>query len=103
MTDTKEKRAEVKATIRKVRKERGPDLDLAREGHKPVLALRRQIVKLLEDGPATVPALAAEVDAPTDDVLWHLMAMRKYGLLVEGEQDGGYFQYELVTETEEGE
>jgi predicted transcriptional regulator len=60
--------------------------------------IRRGITRSLQEGPKTVPAIAENTDLPAHQVLWHVMAMKKYGLLRETEMDGQYFQYELVKE-----
>jgi len=56
---------------------------------------RKRIGEALKGGPKTVPALAAETGLPSQDVLWHLMAMKRYGELVEAGQAGDYFAYAL--------
>lgn len=56
---------------------------------------RKRIGEALKGGPKTVPALAAETGLPGQDVLWHLMAMKRYGELVEVGQAGDYFAYGL--------
>ncbi len=56
--------------------------------HQPILAV-------LADGPLTVPEIAAALDRPTDEVVYWVMGMRRYGHLVEIEDadDDGYFRY----------
>jgi hypothetical protein len=48
----------------------------------------------------TVPEIAAAADLPSDKVLWYVTALRKYGQVVEGDQDGGYFRYLLDAATQ---
>ena len=57
--------------------------------------IRRRIVEALGQAPRTVPELAAATDLPSHEVLWHLMAMKKYGKIVEGEARGDYYEYAL--------
>ncbi len=52
----------------------------------------------LREGPLTVPELAHNVDLPTDEVLWYVMGMKKYGKVAEADQADGYFKYRLVDE-----
>ena len=56
---------------------------------------RKKIIQALEDGPKTVPEVAKATAMPSHEVLWKLMGMKKYGLVVEGEERDGYYQYAL--------
>ena len=73
------------STIRDVR-------EVVRE--EPVM--RAQILAALRDGPLTVPEIAQAIGAPTDEVVFWVMGMRRYGWLAEikGATVDGYFQYE---------
>ncbi len=50
----------------------------------------------LKAGPRTVPQLAAETGIPSPDVMWHLMAMRRYGEVLDGPEENGYLLYTLA-------
>lgn len=63
--------------------------------------IRRGIIQALEQGPLTVPEIAAATGFPAHRVLWHLTGLRKYGQLVEGELRGDYYAYALIQEQEE--
>ena len=54
--------------------------------------------ELLEDGPRTVPELAAAMDCPSHEVLFWVMGMRRFGRLreISGATDEGYFRYEAI-------
>jgi predicted Rossmann fold nucleotide-binding protein DprA/Smf involved in DNA uptake len=56
--------------------------------HQPILAA-------LEAGPLTVPEIAEQIGSPSDEVLFWVMGMRRYGHVVEVEDptDAGYFRY----------
>jgi predicted Rossmann fold nucleotide-binding protein DprA/Smf involved in DNA uptake len=58
--------------------------------------MRTRILAALGDGPLTVPQIAAAIDAPTREVVFWVMGMRRYGWLAEikGATVDGYFQYE---------
>jgi predicted Rossmann fold nucleotide-binding protein DprA/Smf involved in DNA uptake len=62
--------------------------------------IRKQLTRALQDGPRTVPEIAAASGFTTHEVLWHLMAMKKYGEIVEGEERDGYFEYGLKEKKE---
>jgi len=58
----------------------------------------KRLKEVLRAAPRTVPEIAAETGVDTGKVLWHLMALRKYGEVVEGEERDGYFEYALKEE-----
>ena len=58
----------------------------------------RRMKAALSAGPRTVPEVAAETGLDTGEVLWHLMALKKFGEVVEGEERDGYFEYALREE-----
>lgn len=97
MNRSKEQREALKATLKKLRAERGDAVDAATERNKRRQATRKRVRAALAGGPATIPALAAAAGLPTGDVLWHVAAMRKYGDLKEVGMDGDYCTYSLVT------
>ncbi len=59
--------------------------------HAPILAA-------LKTGPLTVPEIAEQIGYPSNEVLFWVMGMRRYGHLVEVEDptDEGYFRYASV-------
>jgi len=50
----------------------------------------------LDNQPATVPEISKAIGIPSDSVLWYLATLKKYGKIIEGEKDGGYFRYVLA-------
>lgn len=62
--------------------------------------VRKKIIETLRHGAQTVPAIAESSGVPSHQVLWHLMAMKKYGKLVEGQQQDDYYEYALDEEQE---
>jgi len=94
--------SDVKATLKRLRKEREAQVKAAQAASKAVRAERKRIAAAMEGGPKSVPQIAAAIDMSTDRVLWHIAAMRKYGECAEAkERDGDYFTYELVVEEEQ--
>jgi len=63
--------------------------------------MRRQILAALAAGPLTVPEIATAIHAPTHEVVFWVMGMRRYGWLAEikGNTVDGYFQYETTGRT----
>ena len=64
--------------------------------------MRTRILAALGDGPLTVPQIAAAIDAPTREVVFWVMGMRKYGYVAEIKEvtDEGYFRYQAVPREE---
>lgn len=64
--------------------------------HKKAIKL---IKEQLEKEAATIPELAQTTGMPSDQVLWYMATLKKYGEIVEGNKDGSYFKYALSEET----
>ncbi len=64
--------------------------------HKKAIKL---IKEQLENEAATIPELAQTTGMPSDQVLWYMATLKKYGEIVEGDKDGSYFKYALSGET----
>lgn len=86
-------------------KEKSP-LAIMRERHggmseelKEYFKEQQRVRKLLRDalaaGAKSVPELAEECGLEKPATLWHLMAMRRYGLVVESAERNGYPLYAL--------
>ena len=60
----------------------------------------------LEGADLTVPEIAAATGLLASEVLWYVASLKKYGEILEGPKDGGYFRYRLgqpvAAETEPG-
>ena len=62
--------------------------------------LMKAIRAAMGKGPRTVPGLAEEIGEPSHEVLWMLMAMKKYGEIEEGEELESYHEYSLIEKEE---
>ena len=102
MSDPKQDKASLKALLKELRSKQPEVYARAQESNKTTRKVRGKIQKALADEPKTVPSLASELDIPSEQVLWHVMAMRKYGLVAEGEQVDDYFLYRLVPKKKKG-
>jgi hypothetical protein len=60
--------------------------------------MRRPILAALAGGPLTIPQLSEAIGQPSREVVFWVMALRKYGKLREigPADDEGYFTYEAV-------
>ena len=102
MTDDRmAKNEERKAFLKRLRKERSKQVNRARELQKEKKAGRRKVKSVLGGGPVTVPAVAQAAGIETDTALWHITAMKKYGLAVEDGMDGDWPLYRLPESQEE--
>jgi predicted Rossmann fold nucleotide-binding protein DprA/Smf involved in DNA uptake len=64
--------------------------------------MRSRILDALREGPLTVPQIAEAIDAPSHEVVFWVMGMRRYGWIHET-NDGagdGYFRYQTVAREE---
>jgi predicted transcriptional regulator len=60
--------------------------------------IRRRIRQALGDEAKTIPEVTEAAGLPADHVLWHLMAMKKYGQIQEQGMDDQYYRYRLNKE-----
>ena len=67
-----------------------------REIMREEAVMRPQILASLAGGPMTVPEIAEAIGAPSHEVVFWVMGMRRYGWLAEikGSEDDGYFRYQ---------
>ena len=82
--------------LKRLREQHKETVTLTQKVVKEQNALRRQICKPTREAPQTVPDIAAVTGIPAHEVLWHLMAMKKYGLVVETGMCGEYYLYQKV-------
>jgi predicted Rossmann fold nucleotide-binding protein DprA/Smf involved in DNA uptake len=85
-----------KEAMKKLRNDRREWIAKASAMVKAQKKERKAITAHLENKPATVPEVAEATGIPSDKVLWYLATLKKYGHLIEGEKDGGYFRYVLA-------
>ena len=93
-----EKQAKEKSAIAVLRERQGGMSDEMKAYYKRFNEVRKQLKTALSHGYATIPELATTTKLPSDEVLWHVMAMKEYGQVVEGEQRGDYLTYALKNE-----
>ena len=85
-----------KEAMKKLRKDRNKWITQATKIVKEQRKEREAIKGHLENEPATVPEISKAAGIPPDRVLWYLATLKKYGEIIEGKKDGGYFRYELA-------
>jgi predicted transcriptional regulator len=69
------------------------------------MKIQRQAVKAikeqLKDGELTVPELAQATGLAAAEVLYYVASLKKFGEILEGSKDGGYYRYRLGKVIEE--
>ena len=91
-----DKKSKATRTLDLVKKERQVTAAV-KENLKHFNRMKRAIRQALEGGPLTIPELADKLEIDRAEVTYHLMSLRKYGLVTAGEQDDmdEYFNYQL--------
>ena len=62
--------------------------------------MQQSICQFIRENPKTVPEIAAEIGKPAYQVLWFMMAMKKYGIVVEAGMCGDYPLYQRAKEAQ---
>jgi hypothetical protein len=62
-----------------------------KEQRKAIKAIKEH----LNGAELTVPEIAAAAGLPVSEVLWYVATLKKYGEILEGPKDGGYYRYKL--------
>ena len=66
--------------------------------YKEQRRIQQEICKTIRDTPKTVLDVALATGLPAHEVLWHLNAMKKYGIVAETGMCGDYPLYQRVEE-----
>ena len=82
--------------LKRLRAEHQETVDRTQALLKEQKAIRRQICKPLRESPKAVPELAEITGMPANEILWHVTAMKKYGLIVENGMCGEYYLYQMA-------
>ena len=56
---------------------------------------RKAMREALRFGPKTIPELTQQLNLSGEKVMWYVMALKRYGEIVEAGQAGEYFRYAL--------
>lgn len=99
MTTKEEKRKRTEMLV-EMRKGHRDTVRKAQELLKAQRSARKALQRALRGSPHSVPQLAQAVNMPAHEVLWHVAAMKKYGLVAEAgtDESGDYYLYRLVKE-----
>jgi len=99
MSEVATEKTEKKEAMKKLRESRKDIIKATsarvKENRKAVRAIKEQ----LRDEARTVPEIAGATGLASSEVLWFIATLKKYGEIVEGDKDGGYFRYYLADAT----
>jgi len=84
------------ALLKSLREQHQTSVNATQALLKELQAVRKVIRQVMQAGSKTIPEIAATTNLPTDQVLWHVIAMKKYNLVTETGLDDGYYRYSLV-------
>lgn len=84
--------------LKRLRDEHRESVERTQALLKEQKAIRQKISQALGDEARSVPELAEVTGLPADRVLWHITAMRKYGLIVEAGMADEYYLYRRAEE-----
>jgi predicted Rossmann fold nucleotide-binding protein DprA/Smf involved in DNA uptake len=90
-----DRKAANRDALKRLRERGRAGLEAAQARLKEQTRIVNELTRLLKEGPKTVPELSEAARLPTETVFWQLMALKKYGKVLEGDQDGDYLQYRL--------
>ena len=101
MTTIEEKKKRTEMLV-EMRKERRDSVQKAQELLKAQQSARKALERALTGSPHSVPQLAQAVNMPAHEVLWHVAAMKKYGIVAEAgtDESGDYYLYRLTKEAQ---
>lgn len=84
------------ARLKALREKHQATVERTQELLKSQQATRKRLRAAMGDEPKTIPEIAAAAAMASDEVLWHVMAMKKYDLVREVGKAGAYYQYVLT-------
>jgi predicted Rossmann fold nucleotide-binding protein DprA/Smf involved in DNA uptake len=84
--------------LKELREEHKATVEKSQAYLKEQQTFRRELRKAMKGGPKTIPEIAEAAHLPSEQVLWHVMAMKKYDLVREVGMEAEYYQYQLAEE-----
>jgi len=90
-----QKRPELREALRVFRERMGGLTEAKKAYRKADRDTRKTLRDALKSGPKTVPELTRQLDLPSENVMWYVMALKRYGEIVEVGRAGDYLRYAL--------
>jgi hypothetical protein len=82
--------------MKRLREERKIFIDRAKGLIKEQSGTIKKIKEHLDGEGATIPEIAEKTGMATAEILWFVMALKKYGQVIEGHKEDDYFKYQLA-------
>ena len=82
-----------KADVKVFRERMGGMTDERKSWQKEQRDTEKAIHSALKNGPHTIPEIALEANIPSPRIVWHLMALKRYGKIAEVDRAGDYYRY----------
>src|SRR4030042_6867104 len=95
MSDAPIEIAADKTALKKLKAARKEQIAAATARRKEQRRAVKAIKQQLEEAELTVPEIAAATGLPGSEVLWYVATLKKYGEILGGAKDGGYYRYRL--------
>jgi len=95
----KTKRLEWREALRLFRERMGGLTDAKKAYLRADRETRKALLEALKFGPKTIPELTQQLNLPGEKVTWYVMALKRYGEIVEAGQVRDHFRY-AMKETE---
>ena len=96
MSEAETEKTEKKEAMKKLRESRKHIIKATatrvKENRKAIKAIKEE----LQAEARTVPEIAGATGLTSSEVLWFIATLKKYGEIVEGDKDGGYFRFSLA-------
>lgn len=95
MSDAPIERAADKEALKQLKAARKEQIAAAAARMKEQRRGVKAIKEHLDGAELTVPEIAAATGLPASQVLYYVATLKKYGEILEGPKDGGYYRYRL--------
>jgi len=84
-------------TAKYLREKLGGTPEQAKENLKHFNGIKKRMLEALKDEDLTIKQMSEKIDMPTDEVMYYLMSLVKYGFVKTGEVDDmdEYYTYKL--------
>jgi len=96
MSQTKEGKEIQKEAMKRLRDIRRESIKAAAARVKEQNQAVKAITEQMKDQPRTVPEIAEATGISSSDVMWYVATLKKYGQVLEADQDGSYYRYQLA-------
>jgi len=85
--------------LKQLREQHAESVERTQALYKEQRRIQLEICKFIREDPKTVPDVAKAVGLPAYEVLWHLTALKKYGIVAESGMCGDYPLYQKVEQS----